>query len=144
MNLNRLLFGVSPETCPLNEVSLTLIRVFAGLSMAFAHGFGKIPPSEKLIEGVAALGFPAPELFAWAASLSEFGGGLLLALGLMTRLAGFFMAVTMFVAAFIVHAADPFQVKELAFFYLVIGIAFALRGAGRFSIDFYLNKKAQR
>ena len=103
--------------------------------MAFAHGVGKIPPSEGFTKGIADMGFPVPNWFAWAAGLSEFGGGILIALGLMTRPASFFLGVTMFVAAFIRHAADPFMRKEKALLFLSVAVFFTLVGAGRYSLD---------
>lgn len=124
-----------------DDVALTALRVFIGLTMAFSHGLGKIPPSEMLIGGVASLGFPAPELFAWMAGLAEFAGGLLLALGLLTRPAAAFVVFTMVVAAFGVHAADPFVKKEMALLYLFTSLFFVLHGAGRWSIDHILTNK---
>lgn len=118
-----------------DNMGLTLLRVFAGLTMAFAHGMGKLPPPEMMINGVEALGFPMPHFFAWCAAFAEFGGGLLLAVGFLTRPAAAFMALTMAVAAFGAHAADPFQIKEMAFLYLFISIFFVLRGAGNWSLD---------
>lgn len=86
------------------------------------------------------MGFPMPIVFAWAAGLSEFVGGLFLALGLFTRLSGFFIAFTMLVAIVGVHAADPFQKKELAFLYFFVATAFAIKGSGDWSIDSFLRK----
>jgi len=57
------------------------------------------------VQGVANLGFPAPALFAWAAALAEFLGGLLVFLGLGTRVAAAFAAFTMVVAGFARHKA---------------------------------------
>lgn len=139
--MKRLLFGTTTETRLSNEFTITLLRVFAGLAMAFTHGFGKIPPPEMLVNGISSMGVPAPELFAWMAALAEFGGGILLAMGLMTRPAALFLSFTMFVAGFIVHSADPFKVKEMAFLYLVIYLIFVTRGAGRWSIDHLISKK---
>ena len=48
-----------------SNLSLLGLRVFAGLAMAFAHGLGKVPPSDRFIGAVENLGFPAPALFAW-------------------------------------------------------------------------------
>jgi Predicted membrane protein len=120
-----------------------LLRLFVGLTMAFAHGLGKLPPGEQLVQGVAGMGFPMPEFFAWCAGLAEFAGGLLIAVGLLTRPAGLFIAFTMLVAAMGVHANDPFQIKELAYLYMTIGVFFTLTGAGRFSIDSILSKKCK-
>ncbi|MES2965619.1 MAG: DoxX family protein [Bdellovibrionota bacterium] len=136
--IKRFLVSITPETSLFREVSVTALRVFAGLAMAFAHGLGKVPPSEKFVEGVAELGFPMPEFFAWAAGLSEFAGGLMLAAGLLTRMGSGFMMFTMAVAAFGRHGADPFQKAELSFLYLIIAAVFLVRGSGRFSIDRFL------
>lgn len=124
-----------------DNAGLTLLRVFAGLTMAFAHGLGKLPPPEMMIGGVEALGFPMPAVFAWCAALAEFGGGLLLAIGFFARPAAFFMGFTMLVAAFGAHAADPFQNKEMPLLYLAISVFFVLRGAGNWSLDRILWKK---
>lgn len=131
---------LATDESPLTEISLTVLRVFAGLSMAFGHGLGKMPPSEGFVGAVTHLGFPAPELFAWAASLSEFGGGLLLALGLLTRPAAAGIAFTMAVAAFLAHAGEPYGVKEMALLYLVVGLVYLVRGGGRWSLDQVLLK----
>lgn len=139
--MKQLLFGSTPEAHLSNEISITLLRVFAGLAMALTHGFGKIPPPEMLVGGISSMGLPAPELFAWMAALAEFAGGILLAMGLMTRPAALFLASTMLVAGFIVHGSDPFNVKEMAFLYLVIYLVFFTRGAGRWSLDYLISKK---
>ena len=86
------------------------------------------------------MGFPMPVLFAWAAGLSEFLGGILLALGFLTRISSFFIAVTMLVALIGVHSADPFNRQELAFMYLFVAIAFLLKGSGDWSVDSFLRK----
>jgi putative oxidoreductase len=135
------LLGNATVDCPWADGALTLLRVFAGLSLALAHGLGKLPPSERFVAGVADLGFPAPALFAWAAGLSEFLGGLLVAAGLATRPAAAFACFTMLVAAFGRHAADPFDKKELALLYAAIMLAFVLVGAGRFGLDALVRKK---
>jgi putative oxidoreductase len=122
------------------NAGLTLLRIFTGISIAAAHGIDKIPPGEGLVTRVGELGFPAPVVFAWAAALSEFLGGIFLALGLFTRLAAFFVACTMLVAILGVHAADPYQKKELAFMYFFVAAAFVLKGSGDWSVDAFLRK----
>jgi len=133
--IKKLLFKTNPDNSILSDLSLTVLRVTAGLLMAGLHGLGKVPPGEKLIDGVANLGFPEPVLFAWAAALSELVGGILLAAGFMTRLSALFFGFTMFVAAFGRHLNDPWDVKELSVLYLAIALIFVFKGSGRFSID---------
>jgi putative oxidoreductase len=108
--------------------------------MAFGHGLGKVQNPDKIIAGAEGMGFPVPMLFGWAAILSEFLGGILLALGLLTRPVAVFIGITMAVAAFIAHGADPFGRKEMALLYLGIMLLFACVGGGRLSIDKLISK----
>ena len=119
----------------LMDFGLLVLRLGFGLGIAY-HGYGKVFGGwmEKFISGVAEMGFPAPVFFAWAAALSEFAGGLLIAAGIFTRPAAYFVAVTMIVAAFGRHGADPFEKKELALAFLFASLALALTGPGRFSL----------
>jgi putative oxidoreductase len=117
------------------DLGLLVLRAFAGLAMAFAHGLKKIPPADGFINAVGGLGFPLPFVFAWSAGLAEFAGGLLIAVGLYTRYAALFLGFTMAVAAFGAHAADPFAKQELSLLYLAICTLILLQGAGRFSLD---------
>lgn len=139
--LKQILFGGESGLSFISNAGIALLRIFAGASLALAHGFGKIPVNPAFIEGTANLGFPTPSVFAWAAALSEFLGGIFLALGLFTRISGFFIAFTMVVAAFIANAGKGFEKQELALFYLVIGLMFLLKGAGDWSLDAFLRKR---
>jgi putative oxidoreductase len=133
--MKNLFIKVTDESSFFQSLSLTFLRVFAGASMAFAHGMSKVPPSEKFVGYLSGMGFPSPEIFAWSAGLAEFLGGIFLAIGLFTRASAFFVAVTMFVAAFVAHAADPFQERELALMYFAVCLVFVVRGSSRFSVD---------
>ena len=124
-----------------SDLGNLLFRLFVGLSMALAHGLGKVPPSDKFIEGVESLGFPLPIVFAWSAGLAELIGGLLIAAGLFTRWSAVFLGITMAVAAFGRHAADPFDVKEMALLYFFACILLATQGGGKYSLDRIIRKK---
>ncbi len=118
------------------NAGLLLLRILMGLGIAY-HGYGKIfgGHMDGLIQGVTAMGFPIPVVFAWAAALSEFAGGILIVLGLLTRVAALFIFFTMLVAVFITHGSDPLAVKELAIAYLTMSGALVLTGGGRCSLD---------
>src|SRR5687767_2162708 len=131
----RLFFGGDGGASPLADAGLMLLRVFAGLSMALAHGWGKVQDPSKIINGVKGMGLPAPGLMGVAAMLAEFLGGLLLAIGLATRPAAFLIACTMGVAAFMHHADDPYRSKETALLYLAIAVCFMFIGSGRYGAD---------
>ncbi len=134
MTIRSFLFDPG-DSSRLADAGLLVLRVGIGLSMALAHGLGKLPPSDGFIEATAGMGFPLPVVFAWAAALSEFAGGLLIALGLLTRPAAVMLAITMAVARLGAHGNDPFGDGELALVYLLVAVALAFIGAGRFSLD---------
>jgi putative oxidoreductase len=129
----------------LEQPALMLLRAGSGLFMAFLHGWGKIKGAwGHLVRGedwgfpdsVSALGFPIPLLFAVLAALSEFIGGLLLAVGLYTRTAALFIAIVMSVAVYR-HLTTDMR-YELAALFLLVSFFFLVRGAGRLSLDRYL------
>ncbi len=133
--LRKLLVGGDGGRSATADAGLLLLRVVFGLTLAFGHGLAKLPPPAAFVEGVGAMGFPLPGAFAWAAALAEFGGGLLLALGLLTRPAAALVAVTLLVAAFVSGAGQPFGERELALLYLAAALALLLTGSGRFGLD---------
>jgi putative oxidoreductase len=140
-----------------SDLALLLLRL-SGLGLALAHGYGKVlalagGQGDRFIEGVASMGFPLPGLFAWAAALAEFLGGLCVALGLGTRVASAFAGFAMFVAAFVRHHAFQHLLvalgamraseetvrswgnPELALLYLLAFTTLVLAGGGRFAIE---------
>ncbi len=66
---------------------------------------------------------------------------LLIAFGLATRLASFILLFTMAFAFFVIHAEDPFQMKELALIYLIIYTFITIVGSGKYALDHYLLKR---
>ncbi len=118
-----------------SDLGLLVLRVWFGLTMAIVHGYGKLMNLGEFSAKVAKLGLPLPSVLGPAAGLSEFLGGILLAIGLATRISAATLIITMSVAAFVVHASDPFQRKELAFCYGIAALALLLMGPGRFSAD---------
>ena len=153
--IKSFLFGGPGGATRMADVGLLITRVMVGLLLAFGHGLGKVwtkdglGPSAGFVKGVENLGFPAPTAFAWAAALTEFVGGILLAAGLLTRPAALALAFNMVVAAFGQHLGDPFfpakrgePAKELALLYMAPGILFLLAGAGRYSLDALIARRA--
>src|SRR5690625_3369809 len=108
-------FLLKPSAAPtVVDAGLLILRVGLGLTLAFAHGWGKIPPADGFVGMVGGLGFPAPTLFAWLAGLAEFAGGLLLAIGLLTRSAAIFVTAHFLFVVLHAHACVIFGQSALS------------------------------
>lgn len=130
------------EVGPVPSAGLLVLRLGTGLSMAIAHGWPKL---ERLL-GEGPIRFADPFGLGPASSLAlatfaELACGLLLALGLGTRLAAVPFAFTMLVAIFHVHGDDPWSDKEHAFLFLVPAIVLAITGPGRYSLDHLIARR---
>ena len=116
------------------NLGLLLLRVGFG-GMMLTHG---IPKLMKMVGGDFSFGDPIgigePASLVLAV-LGEVVFPILVIIGFKTRLSAIPVIITMDVAAFIVHAADPFGTKEMAILYLIGFTAMALLGAGRYSVD---------
>jgi putative oxidoreductase len=103
-----------------------LFGVFGGNAAATAQLFGKIGLPDSLA------------LVYWVGCV-EFFGGLLLVLGLLTRLAAVMVFVLMMVAVFKVHLANGFFWTKAGYEYpllwAVLAVAIAMRGGGQCSLD---------
>lgn len=117
------------------DLGLLVLRLgMAG--MMLTHG---IPKFLELIGGnTAVVGDPigvGTLVSSILVVIGEFICPVLILIGLKTRMAAIPVIITMAVAAFMVHGADPFAKKEFALLYLVGFVVIALMGAGRLSVD---------
>ena len=89
------------------------------------------------------LGLTPGMLWAALAGLGEFGGGLLVLLGLFTRLGALAIAIVMLVAILKVHWGAFFMPTgiEYAASLFAAAVALLITGGGRFSLDAGLIKK---
>jgi putative oxidoreductase len=115
-----------------------LARVSVGLVFVTA-GWGKLENLEGVVEFFGSLGIPAPQLQAPFVAATELGCGLLLVLGLATRLAAAPLVVTMIVAIRtalweeLEGVIDLFGREE--FLLLVLLVWLGIAGSGALSID---------
>ncbi len=138
--LRHLFFGQPLNPPGQLNLGLAIARVITGLALCIV--FEKILPRDGVwgpqdwfVADVAKMGFPAPRFFAWCATLSEFVGGILLVLGLWTRPAAFFNAITTFVAAFVYHDGDVTGKGLLATLFFALTTTLVLTGPGSLSLD---------
>jgi len=117
------------------DLGLLVLRIISGGFM-LAHG---VPKLMKLFAG-GEIKFANPFGIGAGPSLAltEFAevlcAGLIL-IGLKTRIATIPLIITMLVAAFMIHGADPFGKKELALIYLGMYTVLLMMGSGKYSVD---------
>ncbi|MEZ6064349.1 MAG: DoxX family protein [Planctomycetaceae bacterium] len=120
-------------------LNLGLLVLRLGLAaMMFPHGWMKWEGREAM-----AANFPdpfnvGPQNSLYLAIFAEVACSGLLAIGFLTRLACIPLIVTMCVAIFIAHGADPWAKKELAAMYLTGYATLFLTGPGAISLDWLL------
>jgi putative oxidoreductase len=125
------------------DLALLILRVAFGAALALTHGRAKLTAPERFVEALSKRNFPLPGFFGWAAILTEFVGGALLVVGLLTRPAATLVVITLGVAAFDFHSADPFAKRELALAYAVVALSVAIAGPGRYSLDRWLGSPSR-
>ncbi len=134
---NNKLFHTSNDAM---HIALFIIRVGFGI-IYIMHGFPKIIGGPERWEAVGgAMGFVglgfAPAFWGFMASLAEFGGGLLLVLGLYTRIAAAFLAFTMLIATIMhISVGDPLSAVLHPVKGLVVFVALLYSGSGIYAID---------
>lgn len=139
MSVNKLVRSLVWGPVSDGNLGLLFFRLFLGIGMA-THGIPKLQAGAEMWKGLGGamggLGVPGPAVFwGFMAAFAEGVGAILLALGAFTRLAAFLVAFAMAVAAFVVHASDPFAGKEMALLYFFGALLFLFKGAGRYSVD---------
>lgn len=141
--LRTLLFGGPFPASPKVDVGLLLVRVVFGLALILAHGWPKLANLVSADPSFAdPLGIgPVPSLFL--AGLAEAGFAALVVVGAFTRVAVIPVLVTMSVALFVVHGADPFTQQEMALLYGAAFLAIFIMGPGRISVDRLLMRRGR-
>ncbi len=127
---------------------LLLIRLYWGWQFA-QTGWAKLHNLSHVTIFFTSLHLPLPGPSAFFVSLLEFVGGILLILGLGTRVIGFLLAADMFVAylttdihalATILSNPDNFY-SDAAYTFLIASMIVFIFGAGRFSVDYLVFRR---
>ena len=131
------------STEPRWPAGLAVVRLLTGLLMA-RHGLDVFDAAGMRDMGTwlsTDLHLPAGYLMAYLAKGTEFFGGLLLAVGLLTRVAAALLIVTMLVAVFGAHADSILDKGQVALLFLLLFAAFFFAGPGRWSLDHWLTTR---
>ncbi len=158
--LLRLIRPVIPKQV-LPDILFSIIRLFCGLVLAIDFGASKFgmpwtDPGQNLKLFEVAAWFPedvasyggifglAPVFFAWMGAFSEAVGGVLLALGLQTRVAAFLIACTMLTAVFMQQLDRGLYACLPALGFLWVAVYTLYFGSGRFGIDYIIFKNVKK
>ncbi len=126
-------------------VAPLVVRVVVGAIMA-AHGWQKIQSGPANFgQGLAGLGVPLPTLMGYLVTFVELVGGILLIVGLLSRLAGLLLTINLVVAILLVKVNVGFLSPqdggvgaELDLALIAGFLVVVLAGPGRFSVDYAL------
>ena len=129
---------------------LLVVRLYWGWQL-MQSGWGKLHHLDKVTDFFTSLNLPAPGVTAHFVSGLEFVGGLLLILGLGSRLIGLILSVNMLVAywtadrdALFAVFSDPGKFYNADPYTFLFASAMVLVfGAGLFSVDALLKKRYQ-
>ena len=128
------------------DTGLAILRIVLGI-VFIAHGGQKlfVWGFDGVAGGFGQMGIPMAGLLGPLVALGEFFGGLALVAGLLTRVAGLGLAAIMLGATLIAHRAAGFFMPsgyEFTLTLLAASLALAFTGAGRWSLDGLVEKKA--
>jgi putative oxidoreductase len=121
---------------------LLVVRVYWGWQLS-QNGWGKLHNLPHVIEFFASLGLPAPRLTAAFVASFEFVGGILLALGLLSRIAALGIVVDMTVAyltadreSLVAFISDPGKFYNAdPFTFWFVAVLIVIFGPGKFAMD---------
>jgi putative oxidoreductase len=123
---------------PQPDLGLLVLRLGAGLMLAFGHGLAKLTTfPEKAASFADPIGL-GPTVSLALVVFAELFCALAVAVGLLTRLATLPVLFTMGVAAVAVHGSDGFKGMEKALLFGVLYLVVMLTGPGKYSLDYWL------
>ena len=116
--------------------SLLLRLIFGGLFIW--HGYTKIENYDLYLSMSRSLIGLGTTMEYNMVTGAEFVCGVLITLGLFTRLAVIPLMFSMAIAYFMAHKKDIFMMKELPFLFLRLTLVVFVLGSGRFSLDYLI------
>src|SRR6202041_1077236 len=130
---------------------LLLVRVYWGWQLS-QNGWAKLHNLPKVTDFFSSLGLPAPGFTATFVSSFEFVCGILLALGLLSRIAALGLTIDMFTAywtadheALLAFISDPDKFQNAAsFIYLFVALLILIFGPGKFALDTLFNRSIRK
>ena len=126
---------------------LLFVRLYWGWQLT-ESGWGKLHNLDKVTEFFGSLNLPMPAQMAVAISCLEFFGGILLAIGLFSRLISLVLTINMIMAyvtadreALLSFFSDPDKFSAAApYVFLIASLIILIFGPGKFCVDYLLRR----
>jgi putative oxidoreductase len=140
-NQRLLVPALSPVYSSGHEIVETILRVAAGVLLV-THGFGKIMNPFGAAGMVESLGFYPGVFWSPLLAATEFFGGIMVAIGLLTRPASFAAMIVLLVTVYFhgIVKAEGLGGAEKSILWAAIFLFFAIRGGNRHSVDARLGR----
>ncbi|BCH21246.1 hypothetical protein MesoLjLc_10180 [Mesorhizobium sp. L-8-10] len=125
----------------LHDFAETLLRVVAGLALV-THGAGKIVDPFGAAGMVEGLGFYPGAFWSFLLSCTEFFGGILIAIGFLTRPASLAATFVLLVTVWFhwVTMSQGYSGAEKSILWAAVFFFFLIRGGNRHSVDARLGR----
>lgn len=117
------------------HIGIMVVRIIAGIYI-FRYG-RELFHIDDLLKFLTDIKWPLPVFSGYAAKIIELAGGILLGLGLFTRITSVLLMIVMLGVIFTMGGGDPFNAEGAALFFLLFAV-FCFGGPGKCSLDYLL------
>ena len=149
--IQRLYDGFVKVVSSLQSPFLLVVRVYWGLQLS-QNGWAKLHNLSHVTEFFSSLGLPAPAFTATFVSSFESVAGILLALGLLSRIAALGIVIDMFMAywtadraSLLAFFSDPGKFSNAdPFIFFFVGLIILIVGPGKLSLDTLIDRMIRK
>jgi putative oxidoreductase len=124
---------------------ILLARLITGIFMII-HGWEVFDPikMQEYAQWEQFKSFSSPSFMVYLGKAAELVGGVMLALGFLTRIASLILAITMAYIAFFVGHGIVWYDDQHPFLFVVLALTFFVTGGGKYSMDALIFKEKKR
>ncbi|MGB8521626.1 MAG: DoxX family protein [Candidatus Acidiferrales bacterium] len=149
--IQRLHDGFVRAVSSLQSPFLLVVRLYWGWQFS-QNGWGKLHNLSHVTEFFASLGLPAPAFTATFVASFELVGGILLAIGLLSRIAALGIVIDMFMAywmadreSLLAFFSDPGKFSNAdPFIFFFVGLIILFVGPGKLSLDTLIDRTIRK
>lgn len=126
---------------PNNDLGLLVFRMFAAFALFKAHGLPKLLNFQDTLHHIPDPIGLGTTFSAYFAIFTNVLCAVLVALGLFTRAAAFFIFTLTLSGLLLIHLNDSSKIQDVPLIYSILFGYIAYIGAGRYSLDFKIHRR---